>query len=479
MTRVIAGPFNRVEGDLEVALDIQDGVIARAEVTTTLYRGFEAILSGRPPSDALVIAPRICGICSVSQSIAAATALRNLAGGRAAPNGYLAANLAHAAENIADHLTHFYLFFMPDFARAEYAARAWFEPTVERFKAVSGNASAEYLPARRRLLEIMGLIAGKWPHSLAFQPGGVTKAIDIGERVRLAAILADTQVFLEQTLFGVSLDDILSMHTEEDLYAFRAKASGDFGAFLAIADDLALRNLGRGPGLLLSYGAYHEAETSLFPAGIAGLGGVTPFDGSGISEDVAFSWFSDTAETPFDAETRPDARKDGAYSWAKAPRIDGKPMETGAAARLTVAGHPLITALIARDGGTSVRTRVIARLVETAILVHAMHGWLRELRLKEAFSTHFALPDDARAAGLVEAARGALGHWVTLTNGRIERYQIIAPTTWNFSPRDRTGLAGPLEQALEGVETGSLGAKSAALQHVIRSFDPCMVCTAH
>lgn len=179
MTRVIAGPFNRVEGDLEVALDIQDGVIARAEVTTTLYRGFEAILAGRPPSDALVIAPRICGICSVSQSIAAASALRNLAGGRAAPNGYLAANLAHAAENIADHLTHFYLFFMPDFARAEYAGRAWFEATAERFKAVSGSASAEYLPARRRLLEIMGIIAGKWPHSLAFQPGGVTKAIDI------------------------------------------------------------------------------------------------------------------------------------------------------------------------------------------------------------------------------------------------------------------------------------------------------------
>ncbi len=114
-------------------------------------------------------------------------------------------------------------------------------------------------------------------------------------------------------------------------------------------------------------------------------------------------------------------------------------METGAAARLTVAGHPLITALIARDGGTSVRTRVIARLVETAILVHAMQGWLRELRLKEAFSTHFALPDDARAAGLVEAARGAraLGD---ATNGKIERYQIIAPTTWKFSPRDRTAF---------------------------------------
>ncbi|MBP2448301.1 Ni,Fe-hydrogenase I large subunit [Rhizobium leguminosarum] len=125
MNRVIAGPFNRVEGDLEVALGINNGIIERAEVTTTLYRGFEQLLCGRPGLDALVIAPRICGICSVSQSIAAASALRNLAGGRAAPNGYLAANLAHAAENIADHLTHFYLFFMPDFARDEYAGLGW------------------------------------------------------------------------------------------------------------------------------------------------------------------------------------------------------------------------------------------------------------------------------------------------------------------------------------------------------------------
>lgn len=479
MTKVIAGPFNRVEGDLEVALDIHDGVIERAEVTTTLYRGFERILAGRPPSDALVIAPRICGICSVSQSIAAASALRQLAGGRAAPNGYLAANLAHAAENIADHLTHFYLFFMPDFARDEYAGRAWFATASTRFKAVSGNASAEYLPARRRLLEIMGIVAGKWPHSLAFQPGGVTKAIDIGERVRLAAILADFQVFVEQTLFGVSLDEILSLETEDDLEALRAQGGGDFRFFLDIADDLALRMSGKGPGRMLSYGAYHEAEGALFPAGIAGIDGATVLDRSRISEDVTFSWFKETAGAPFEAETNPDAHKDGAYSWAKAPRIDGEPMETGAAARLMVAGHPLVAALIARDGGTSVRTRVVARLIETAILVHSMRGWLRRLRLKEAFASHFAIPEDAEAAGLVEAARGALGHWVSIRKGRIERYQIIAPTTWNFSPRDRWGIPGPLEQALEGIATGTLGARSAALQHVIRSFDPCMVCTAH
>ena len=202
MSRTIVGPFNRVEGDLEVALDIDDGRIRSAEVTTTLYRGYEQLLDGRVPLDALVIAPRVCGICSVSQSIAAAAALRELAGGEAADNGALATNIAHAAENVADHLTHFYLFFMPDFARAEYAGRRGFEATARRFKAVTGEAAREVLPARRRLLEIMGVLAGKWPHSLAFQPGGTTRAVGMGERVQLLSLVAEFQTFLESTLFG-------------------------------------------------------------------------------------------------------------------------------------------------------------------------------------------------------------------------------------------------------------------------------------
>ena len=33
--------------------------------------------------------------------------------------------------------------------------------------------------------------------------------------------------------------------------------------------------------------------------------------------------------------------------------------------------------------------------------------------------------------------------------------------------------------SVHGVGVGALGARSAAVQHVVRSFDPCMVCTAH
>lgn len=117
MSRVVVGPFNRVEGDLEVHLEVEDGIVVAADVTVPLYRGFEQILVGRPFEDALVLAPRICGICSVSQSIAAARAISAFSGVVPTDNGHRATALAHAAENVADHLTHFYLFFMPDFVR--------------------------------------------------------------------------------------------------------------------------------------------------------------------------------------------------------------------------------------------------------------------------------------------------------------------------------------------------------------------------
>lgn len=481
MSRVLVGPFNRVEGDLELRLDIEDGRIAEARVTTTLYRGFEQLLQGRVPLDALAIAPRICGICSVSQSVAASAALRAFSQCEIPPNGTHATNLAHAAENIADHLTHFYIFFMPDFAREAYASRAWFAEVAGRFKATTGTAVQDALPARRRLLESMGILAGKWPHSLAFQPSGVTRAMDMGERVRLMAIVGEFQVFLEEVLFGVALDDILSIATLDELasYAAGPGARSDLARFLRVAEDLDLSAVGPGPGGFLSFGAYHGPAGPHFAAGTRRDGASAPLDVNAILEHTASSWFGDRAAPPLHATTTPSMANDAAYSWAKAPRYAGAPMETGAFARQLISEHPLIQACWLADGGSSVRGRVLARLIEVALLTHAMTGWLRELRLKEPFCGPSTLPEDGTGIGLVEAARGALGHWLRVQNGRITNYQIIAPTTWNFSPRDDAGAPGPLEQALEGLETGPHGAQSPMIQHVVRSFDPCMVCTAH
>ncbi|MGX7741559.1 nickel-dependent hydrogenase large subunit [Rhodopseudomonas parapalustris] len=478
--RVTVGPFNRVEGDLEVRLDIDDGVVSSAEVTAPMYRGFEQILRGRPTLDALTLAPRICGICSVSQSLAAVAALRAAEGIRAAENGVLSANLCHAAENIADHLTHFYLFFMPDFARDAYAARPWHGEIAGRFKAVRGSAAQAMLPARARLLQIMGLLAGKWPHSLAFQPGGTTRAIDLGERVQLLSIIGDVRDFLERDVFADNLDNVLALDSAAALDSWREGRGGDFARFLGVADDLALDRLGRIALPLMSYGAYHEEAASLFARGVFDPveARVAALDPEAISEDVAHAWMRDTALRPAEADTEPDADKPAGYSWCKAPRYAGGPVEVGALARQAVHGDALIRDLVARTG-PNVTNRVIARLLETAKIVCAMQGWARRLDLRAPFLQRAERRGEGAGVGLIEAARGSLGHWIDLSGDKIRRYQIVAPTTWNFSPRDQGGVAGPLEQALAGTEVGDEGAKSVAVQHVVRSFDPCMVCTAH
>ena len=89
------------------------------------------------------------------------------------------------------------------------------------------------------------------------------------------------------------------------------------------------------------------------------------------------------------------------------------------------------------------------------------------------------LPDAGRGMGLTEAARGSLGHWVVVQQGRIANYQIVAPTSWNFAPRDAAGVPGALEQALVGAPVRAAEDTPVAVQHVVRSFDPCMVCTVH
>ncbi len=472
MTRIVVGPFNRVEGDLEVSLDLADGRVQAAYVNSPLFRGFEQIMIGRAPLDALAIVPRICGICSVAQSAAAASALADAMGITPTPNGLLARHLIQATENLADHLTHFYLFFMPDFARPAYADRPWHGAVAQRFAAVQGQAAADVLPARAGFLKLMGFLAGRWPHTLAIQPGGSTRSITAGERIRLLAQLREFRGFLEKRLFGDALANVAHLSSKDQLLAWAAGRSADFPAFLAAAVDLGLDKLGRASDAFLSYGAY-----GLFPAGTWQAGTASPFDPVAVDEDTTRAWLADgRPRHPAQGETIVDANKAEAYTWCKAPRYAGQPFEVGALARQVIAGHPLLLDLVQRDGA-SVMARVVARLLELARVLPVMEGWVQALQPGEAFCAHGVMPDEASGTGLVEAARGSLGHWLSIKRGRIERYQIIAPTTWNFSPRDVSAQPGPLEQALVGLPAGD--GTLPTVQHVVRSFDPCMVCTVH
>lgn len=473
MTRILLGPFNRVEGDLEVSLDVDGGQVTAARVNSPLFRGFEQVLVGRLPEDALAIVPRICGICSVAQSAAAASALAELAGVTPPPNGVLARHLIQATENLADHLTHFYLFFMPDFARPAYAGHAWYADVAERFTATRGTASSELLPARARFFNLLGFLAGRWPHTLALQAGGSTRALTAAERIRVLALLREFRAFVEGTLIGDVLESFAALPDWPALQAWADGRPADFPRFLRAAGDLGLERSGRATDHFLSYGAY-----GLFPAGLWQAGARAPLVAGAITEDTRHAWLADAAAPlpPAAGETVVAADKPGAYTWCKAPRYAGAVVETGALARQVVAAQPLAVDLVSRFGG-SVTARVAARMIEIARVVPEMESWVRALVPGEPFCLPAAMPETGQAVGLVEAARGSLGHWLSIRRGRIERYQIIAPTTWNFSPRDSQGQPGPLEQALVGLPAGDDAPPT--VQHVVRSFDPCMVCTVH
>lgn len=482
MSRRIIGPFNRVEGDLEVTLEIESGRVRAAYVNSPMYRGFEQILAGKHPLDALVYVPRICGICSVAQSAAAAQALAQSMGIQAPQNGILAANLTLAAENLADHLSHFYLFFMPDFAREGYRGRAWFADAESRFKSVSGSATADVLPVRAKFMNTMGYLAGRWPHTLALQPGGSSRPLEEAERLRLKILLAEFRTFLERTLFGDRLESVAALDSEAALFAWMESRSqsGDFPRFLSIARDLEMHTMGRATDRFMSFGAYSDGEQHVFKSGVWQDGQLQVLDTNAIREDVTSSWMAgNDALSPDEGLTVPQPDKEGAYSWCKAPRLSGQVVETGALARQMVAGHPLVRDLVARHGA-SVMARVVARLLEFTLVLPVMESWLRQIQPGAAFCLPATEIEDARGVGLIEAARGSLGHWLDVRNGKIHNYQIIAPTTWNFSPRDAAGEPGALEQALVGLvaQEGS-DAAPLAVQHVVRSFDPCMVCTVH
>ncbi|MDP3538430.1 MAG: nickel-dependent hydrogenase large subunit [Azonexus sp.] len=473
MKRIQLGPFNRVEGDLEVSLDVEAGQVVSAQVNSPLFRGFEQILIGRAPEDALAIVPRICGICSVAQSAAAAAALADIAGVTPPPNGLLAQRLIQSTENLADHLTHFYLFFMPDFARSAYAGRHWHGDVAARFMAVKGKAAEPVLQARAHFFNLIGVLAGRWPHTLALQAGGTTKAMTPAERIRVLALLREFRAFLETVLIGDTLESFASLNTEQALLAWAEGRNADFPMFLRAAGDLALEKAGRATDCFLSYGAYGLFESGLWQPNAA----VDTLKSAEITEDPRHAWLAESSPLPpAVGETILDAEKSGAYTWCKAPRYAGQVVETGALARQVVAGNHLLRDLVGRHGG-SVTARVVARMIELASVLPAMEQWVRDIVPGEAFCYPATLPESGEGVGLVEAARGSLGHWLSIKRGRIDRYQIIAPTTWNFSPRDREGQPGPLEQALVGLPAGD-GALP-IVQHVVRSFDPCMVCTVH
>jgi Ni,Fe-hydrogenase I large subunit len=252
--------------------------------------------------------------------------------------------------------------------------------------------------------------------------------------------------------------------------------------------------IARGCGNFMSYGGFSESDDNsrtFLPGGVIVGGRAEPVDIGRITEDVKYANFSSPSGLrPADGETIAAPRKEGAYSWLKAPRYGGLPVEVGPLARMLVAyraGMPAVVSQIdavlaatkaAPEDLASVMGRHAARAIECKLVADRCETWLNELSPGADSSVEFTIPPTGQGVGLMEAPRGALGHWLAIKDGKISRYQCVVPTTWNCSPRDDRGVAGPVEQALVGTPIAD-PANPIEATRVVRSFDPCIACAVH
>ncbi len=101
-------PLGRVEGDLDVRVTIDDGVVTSAWTEAAMFRGFEIILRGKDPQAGLIVCPRICGICGGSHLYKSAYALDTAWRTHMPPNATLIRNIAQACETLQSIPRYFY-----------------------------------------------------------------------------------------------------------------------------------------------------------------------------------------------------------------------------------------------------------------------------------------------------------------------------------------------------------------------------------
>ncbi|MEI7935903.1 MAG: nickel-dependent hydrogenase large subunit [Verrucomicrobiota bacterium] len=456
-------PITRIEGHLkvEVKIDTVNGVqqVVDAFSQGTLFRGFEKLLEGRDPRDASLITSRICGVCPTSHSLAsvlAQDAAFGVGGDTAARTAArIMRNLVHGACYLESAILHFYLLSLPDYI-AGLPMAPWlpgwdvgrrFDPaTLSRF---TGNFVAA-ITARRNAHELGAIYGGKLPHTPGNIAGGFTAVSSQADKDAFAAYLNDLITFIQ------------------------TKHIPDAELLANLYSDYLL--LGKGYGNVMSFGVFEldnaPSPQLLFQRGrlVSGNATVQPVEVAQIVEQIKYSWYTGPEVNPAVGDTVPQYPKGDAYSWLKAPRYGGVPYEVGSLARMMVNGD--------YSNGISVMDRHVARARENLKVALAMRDMLTALPINQGAFTPFTLPDSATSMGLTEAPRGALGHWLEVGASKITKYQVITPTCWNLSPKDSSGVRGPMEQALVGTPVANVD-KPIEVLRVVHSFDPCLDCATH
>jgi hydrogenase large subunit len=549
-THITVDPVTRIEGHLRIDVEIDGGVVKKAWSSGQMFRGIERILLGRDPRDAWLFTQRFCGVCTTVHAITSVRAVENALKLEIPPNAQYIRNLIVAAHAMHDHIVHFYQLSALDWVDVVSALKAdvpktaalaaslsdwpgnsakqlqavkdrlagfvakgqlgiftngyWGHPAMKLSPEVNLLAVSHYLQAldyQRRVNQVVSILGGKTPNIQNLAVGGVANAINLDNDATLNMaklyqvkdLLDSARQFIEQVYF-VDVCAIGAMYAEWLSYG-----SGVTN-YLSVPD-LPTNTAGNRfdlPGGTIFNGDLKSVRTiDSFE---------DPYFQKNVSECITHAWYAgDWTRHPYDEETVPrytEYKPDGKYSWIKAPRFDGHPMQVGPLAQVLVGvaqGHePTVrwaTKALATAGKVAGATltpsvlhstlgRHAARMIRTAVIAEIAdrHWTLLAENIGKGDTRIFNEPvfpkGEQQGFGFHEAPRGTLSHWVVIENGAIKNYQAVVPSTWNAGPRDARDQPGPYEASLVGNPVADIERPLEVLR-TVHSFDPCIACAIH
>jgi hydrogenase large subunit len=548
--RIVIDPITRIEGHLRIDVEVDDGVVKNSWSSGQMWRGIELILEGRDPRDAWVFTQRICGVCTTVHAIASVRAVEDALGLEIPPNAQYIRNLMLIAHALHDHIVHFYHLSALDWVDVTAALRAdprraagiaeglspwrrngwremaavrdkvqglvdsgqlgiftngyWGHPAMRLSPELNLIAVSHYLQAleyQRKANQAVAILGSKTPNIQNLAVGGVANAINLDNQ----ATLNMTKLFAVQNLLTEVAQFVQQVYVP-DVIAVGSQYPEWLGYGAGVTNYLAV------PDLPL------DAAATMFdlPGGVITNGNVsgtrrmTDWQDAQLRERTAESidraWYQGNwSRHPYDEETVPDYtdfQANAKYSWIKAPRLDGRPMQVGPLAQVLVGyaqGHEPIRrwtdaalaqvssmagAQVGVDALHSTLGRHVGRAVRAAVLseLAAKHWQLLVDNIGSGDTTSFNEPvfpkGEIRGIGLHEAPRGTLSHWTIIRDGTIANYQCVVPSTWNAGPRDEKGQLGPYEASLVGNPVADPELPLEVLR-TVHSFDPCIACAIH
>jgi hydrogenase large subunit len=548
--RITIDPVTRIEGHLRIDLEVEGGAVRKAWSSGTMWRGFEQILKGRDPRDAWVFTQRICGVCTTVHAIASVRAVEAALKLEVPLNAQLIRNLIVIAHGLHDHVVHFYHLSALDWvdvtkalaadpAKASQLAESlspwpgnsrhalaavkervkafveagqlgifqngyWGHPAMKLSPEVNLLAVAHYLQAldvQRKANQVVAILGSKTPNIQNLAVGGVANAINLDSASALnmeklyqvKTLLDEVTAFVQQ----VYVPDVCAIG---GMYADWLKYGAGVTNYLAVPDlplDAKATRFDLPGGTIMNGDLAGVREIKTFD---------DPYFRDNVTEAIDHSYYKGGKPLhPFQGETVPSYEpwdEKGKYSWVKAPRFQGKPMQVGPLAQVLVgyalgherikfwAGHVLDTAGAIAKAKLSPAVlhsslgRHAARAIRCAVLAdEAQKHWkLLVENIGKGDTKIFNAPvfpkGEVQGFGFHEAPRGVLSHWVVIKDGKIENYQAVVPSTWNAGPRDGSDQPGPYEASLVGNPIADPKLPLEALR-TVHSFDPCLACAIH